>query len=242
VNSPSTAPASASPAPVSSPEGTHPDPVATISMPSGNKLEFYDFGESVLVAETGEATSAPQLSKYSELIRANRMVELVEALRPDVPVPDEIYVLQAKHPVGAVRRTTEVARSPEVAHRDGSGGGKPRSGGIQPDNACSNNCCDPTWTHDTLCAVAFEGFANSWYLFDYGWSYADYYGQFWSGTACAGIGDSRYTVNCNGNGGTWTVTPGNYMGYGWFNYDTWCDGSVNTSTNQDLHTFCGASD
>ena len=127
-----------------------------------------------------------------------------------------------------------------------SGGG--RSSGLQPfdEQGCSNGCCDPTWLQANICQP-INGADYSWYLFNYGWSFENSTSiHFWTGYACAAVGTSTYTVSdSDGGGGTWSVGEGTYR---WFHHDTICEflqcafnitGSVNSSSDPHLHTFCG---
>ena len=253
----------------------HPEADVTIPLASEKRLEFYDTQSGVLVVESGPATDAPVAPKYSDLLHSGRYVDLVSALRPDLPTPDSLVKLQAKYParstdIEATSQRQPPPRKPDsvrVAPTDAggsspfsSGGGKPS--GPHPDTSCNNNCCSAAWTLQTLCTampaddydINLQASQYYWYLFDYGWSYSNDpdFNWYYIGAVCAAEGNSSWTVSINsvywGNyGGTWTVPQGYYSLYNFVDGSCgkdFCAGasattSVNSESNQELHTYCG---
>ena len=227
---------------------SHPAAAVTVTLKTGQQVEFYDYPEGVLVMESGQATRSTEavLTTYRALIKGRRYAELFSALRPDLQVPDRILELQQK--VGGPSDSVVGAFAPEEARPDVSG---PTSGGSpwRAPDACSNICCDETWLNNNICYNYNNGgYPYSWFLVDYGWSYADNNSvSYYSGTACAGIGTSTFVVTVGtGSGGTWTVGAGYYRTYWW---EDGCGpfgcshsevySSVNTESDQHLHSYCG---
>jgi hypothetical protein len=228
-------------------EETHPAPAVTVTLESGQIVEFYDYPDGVLIMERGKATPStrpvlPQLAPLDDL------VDIWSTLRPDLPVPSRLLELQDK-----VATTDRPAR--RTAHEAQSRPAGPTSGGergIMPANACMNICCDGNWLQNNLCAPGNTQGNYSWYFLDYGSSYANtpqtYY--VW-GAACAGRGISSFSVTTGtGSGGTWSVEPGYYTWYQWkagcyfLNCParTWINTSVNSPSSQHLHSYCGVFD
>jgi hypothetical protein len=228
----------------------HPDPVASITVGNGKTVEFFDLGAGgVLVMESGKAEGDAVLQRtpgIQEMLDANRFADVFAALRPDLPVPDSLRELAARpRPQGA----GSLAVAPSVAR---SGGGAPleevtaeetgRVARPMTDN-CGNGCCNYSWLTSNICPTD-----DDWFYMDYGWSWHNAGGaQHWGSTACAARGQSQLTVTVQANdgqhGGSWSVPQGNYnhayWNGGFLNYAS-ITSTVNSSSNQHDHTYCGA--
>ena len=244
-------------------------PTVSIALQNGNTVDIYNFHKAALVLERGEAYTAPRVPALAGSMRADRLVELFHSLRPDLPVPAGLVDLQrelttARGPAPtqeAARKLTAEAQALSqaalVAPGGVSGGGQvahTRDGiGVQTNSliGCNNGCCDTDWTRNTLCSdyTAKFGWDYTWYLFNYGWSYANsssnwYYG----GTMCSATGTSTFRVSVgDGDGGTWSVLQQHYLLWWWaagtdywgnFNMEP-VSSSVNSSTDSHLHMYCG---
>lgn len=224
----------------------HPDPVVRIDLENGNTLEVYDFGTEALVMERG-ASPEPVATRIQGL----SLVEMYRTVRPGLPVPASLTELQER--TGGTIGSHEHA--PSASHTPTSIGGElfasaelrsPTAPRTESPIGCNNICCDPVWLKANICNVT--GYDYTWYLFNYGWSYENdgsisrYYGA-----ACSASGTSQFNVSVNGSGGDWSVPQGTYVWYSWvagcylFNCpaNESQSSSVNSQSNQHLHTYCG---
>jgi hypothetical protein len=97
----------------SSPRGTQPEsgaavpsedhsaPLVTVAVGPDQTVEFYDFKTFALMAERGPAGNAPSvLSAVSKAVNpsfaAGHLVDQFRALRPDLPVPQELIDLDVR--------------------------------------------------------------------------------------------------------------------------------------------------
>jgi hypothetical protein len=232
---------------------TTPTPAASLQLPNGNTVEFYRIAGRVLVSEDGAAYTPPVLTPS---LMKSRLPDLWTALAPGLPVPQALNDLQAMldSPV------------PPPDFKPGTTQGPPgfSSGGMSADLAqpgtsdeglraspvgCNNGCCDYDWLSSTFfeCSNSVAEPVN-WFLFNYGWSYADDTGVSDVWTMVCAAEQSSQTININGYGGTWTVDEAHYKEFHYLNcLWPWCTGqtltsSVNSSTNPHLHTYCGVLD
>ena len=233
----------------------HPAPVDHLEMSNGHVVEIFDLN-GVLVTELGEAGTAPLGQVDRVLISQNRLVDLALSIRPDRPVPAALYALQARITINAggpiAPTTLQDAADPNSV--SGSLPVESTKSGVQPDTlvGCSNGCCDPVWTAQTLCNFnLIFGNDYTWYLFNVGSSWENSSSaHVWTGTVCAATGASTYSVSVNNgqNGGVWTVPQGFYMNFNWgasCNGWPFCNGasvtsSVNSPSNPHTQMYCGA--
>lgn len=239
----------------------HPPAAVTIELENGNVVEIYDFADVPLVVESGVAGVTPALPELKHLVKQNRLVELFSALRPDLRVPSKVATLERAFAEKArlhsddppqIREELRAADQGMAASRDGAGLTAPDVGGqrfgegpgLQTKQliGCNNGCCDPVWTAQEPCAHG-NPVDYSWFLFNYGWSYANGSGALIVDTAtCAAIGTSTFTVSISdGSGGTWSVLEAHYKTFWWgaWFYNRSYSSTVNTASNQHLHTHCG---
>jgi hypothetical protein len=213
-----------------------PVPIASLTLKNGNVVEFYDFGSSALISESGAAYSAPMLSFREQ---KNDLVLIWESLAPQTPVPAALTSLQ-----------TRLASLPQRASVSaGTLGPKlvPNVGGLPsvvPDSpvGCSNGCCDYQWLSTfEECRGTYLDF--KWFLYNYGYTWANYNAIiFYEGLVCSAQGTSTWTVNIGGNGGVWGVPEATWRSWGWMSPDLTVKNlrsTVNTSANMHLHTYCG---
>jgi hypothetical protein len=240
---------------------SHPEPLVSFRVGRDEEdktIEFYKFSTGVLAMETGKADRAlplPVLPQFRQQLKAKQFAEIVHILRPEVQVPDGLGV----RPLAGSGATAQSAGSgtaaldgrpanlpPAPAHSAGATNGTGQSGGGQPRIIpfdCGNGCCDYDWLLNGLCP---SGGDDSWFQFDYGYSYADStYVNALDAYACAATGTSQFNVSVEGGGGSWSVQQGYYRYYDWEYDGLWGYNSfesVNDSNNQALHTACGVVD
>ena len=217
-------------------EGTHPAPVASVEV-GGKTISVYEGKEGVLITELGKADGSaallPKSPRLLELVSAGRLVDLFGVLRPDLAVPSVLVELEARHPAATADGEpggTSTRFSPEVGD---TGGGAPWRG----DSWCGNVCCDYNWLTSNICVN------DTWMYFEYGWSYRNSYSfGHWYGAACAITGNSQYTLSGKIDG-SWTVPQGYYQWEAWngINWGTAMYATVNSSSDQHNHSFCGNS-
>jgi|GEM_PF-6720274 len=232
-----------------------PKPVASIDLKEGHAVEFYDFGEDVLISESGKAGSSHYFNaenQPSTLIKNGVAPEEVltqvwKSVSPSTAVPRALLDIQARWKSAPPR--TNTLKPLEISHE---ASGSPMGQSVESPQAlekaaapvgCNNGCCDFQWLSGfSQCG---SGFDYHWFLYNYGWSYAnsgsvDYY----SGMACSAVGTSTYKVTMgDGSGGTWSVPQATYRTF-WWSSGFWginksLSSSVNSSGNQHLHTYCG---
>ena len=119
-------PTSASPirAEMSNDPSATPTPVATIVLPNGNNLEFYDFGSAVMISESGLAGTAPGVSATNsprvlekQAAIDDRLAAIWRGLAKDKPVPKALLDIQArwKNPALRPQPISKPAISQEVS-------------------------------------------------------------------------------------------------------------------------------
>jgi hypothetical protein len=230
-------------------------PIAAVDLKDGHAVEFYDFGEDVLISETGKAGTSHYFTadnQPSALIKNGVAPDQVlsqvwSAISPGSAVPKPLLDIQARWK--AAPPPTNAARTPDFSHEaSGTPFGQsleipqPLAKAAAP-VGCNNGCCDFQWLSTfSQCGSNFD---YHWFLYNYGWSYAnsgdvDYY----SGMACSASGTSTFKVNMSdGTGGTWSVPQATYRTFYWssgfWGFNRTLTSSVNTSSNQHLHTYCG---
>lgn len=210
--------------------------VASLTLTSGQVLDFYDFGTTALIVETGAAYMSPVLNS-KDSIPPDQIVNIWTRLAPGIPVPAALETLQ--------HRLTSLPMDPSAPHvvpsfhTDGKKIETFGNATLSAPVGCSNGCCDFSWL-STLVECQ-GGYLYSWFLYNYGWSYANGSNiALYNGLVCAAQGTSTYTVQIAGSGGTWSVPQATYR---WFH---WTSGSrrsmsstVNSASATHLHTYCG---
>jgi hypothetical protein len=216
--------------------------IASLKLKSGHVLEFYDFGQAVLITEAGAAYTSPALNSAGST-SADQLTDIWTRLAPEVPVPAALQDLQ--------RRLTSLpadSSESEIAPSSNSGGARIASLGTARPSAqvgCNNGCCDATWLL-TLGECQGTGWDFSWFLYNYGWSSANStHIGFYDGLVCSAQGTSTYSVDIGGSGGTWSVPEATYRWFRWWELSPFGWGarnsssSVNSPSDQHLHTYCG---
>jgi hypothetical protein len=222
------------------PRSEHRAPSVTMDFGNGTTIELYDYPKGVLVGESGKA-GEPTVLRHQPaiqaLLRANRFVEAFAALQPNQAMPAALLDLQARHPEVTTGLSTasaakgSVAPPPRAAGASAGGGG-----GLTPDT-CSNDCCNATWLEDNIC----DG-VTGWFDYDYGWSYenVDSIVNVYA-AACAVSGTSEFSIDVDGDGGSWPVAAGYYQYFSWYStlFPWDMTSNVNTEADQHEHTYCG---
>ena len=213
--------------------------VGSLKLDSGQVIDFYDYSDSALIVESGEAYMTPALPDRESVPR-DGLVSVWTRLAPQTPVPTALADLQS--------RLASASASPEAAAAAAApslviGGAKPPISGSAIPNApvgCNNGCCDFNWL-STLTECQ-GNYSFSWFLFNYGWSFANSSNDaLYQGLVCSAVGTSTFTVSVGGSGGTWSVPQATYRWFHWTAgvFRQSMTSSVNSSTNQHLHTYCG---
>jgi len=230
-----------------------PTPIAKIDLKDDHAIEFYDFGEDVLVSESGKAGTSHALNAENQpaaLLKSGVaphevLARVWSSVSPGTPVPQALLDIQARWkaspPKGNSIKTLERSHAASgLPFGQSLQGSQPLAKAAAPDG-CNNGCCDYQWLNTlSQCSNSYD---MDWFLFKYGWSYAnngdvDYY----TGMVCSAIGTSTFKVSISsGHGGTWSVPEATYRTY-WWSAGTWnksMTSSVNSSTNSHMHTYCG---
>jgi hypothetical protein len=235
----------------SSPDAT-PKPAATLDLPSGNTLEFYDFQSGALVVESGKAGVKAYLGSESPaetLAKRSadpglQLAALWNSASAGAPLPKALSLMQERW------KNPPAGKSVRPAAPTLGAAGQPFTLPQAPKATlakaaapvgCNNGCCDYEWLA-TLGQCQGADWPISWFLFNYGYSYSNYEDtEYVNGLVCAANGNSSWKMSVGGSGGTWTVTPAHYKTWrwlaGWFDEDM--RSSVNSSASQALHTYCG---
>lgn len=229
-----------------------PKPVADITMPNGNKVEFYDFGHGVLVSETGVAGTTPAMDNgdaaaalEKNIAGSEKLAAVWRSVAPNEAVPASLQAIQkrwANQPAHTLS-TSKPTITPEfsgIPMGPALGASIPLGKTAAP-VGCNNGCCDEAWLKTlSYCKLHYD---YSWFLYNYGYSYMNASGiDNYKGLVCSAAGTSTYKVNVSdGHGGTWNVAQATYRTFSWVAgiWDRNVTSSVNTSGNQHLHTYCG---
>lgn len=223
-------------------------PVATLTLGTGQKLEFFDAGKGALVSESGPAGLAPVWNRPGR-IEVRQLLDIWGAASPaGLPAPGALRNLQARlmrqealRP--AVSNLTASNLAATETPFDESPVGLP-DGTFAAPQGCSNGCCDFDWL-STFLECQGAGRADfSWFHFKAGTSFGKGDDAFhFRAMACAAQGDSTWRVHIqSGGGGTWTIPEGHYRTIG-ATGGLFDDPNVGSYVNQNLpphmHSHCG---
>lgn len=233
-------------------QNSTPTPIAKIDLKDDHAIEFYDFGDDVLISESGKAGTPLSLNAENQpaaLIKSGVATHEVlsrvwNSISPSTAVPKSLLDIQARwkaSPPQARPQLLEFSRNAAgLPFGQSLNGSQPLAKAAAP-VGCNNGCCDAQWLNTlSQCSNSYD---FDWFLYNYGYSYAnsgdvDYY----TGMVCSAAGTSTYKVSISsGSGGTWSVPQATYRTY-WWSAGTWnksMTSSVNSSGNQHLHTYCG---
>ena len=216
-----------------------PVPVASLTLDNGNQVEFYDFQEGALVSEFGPAGSTSPAFKGEK--SPDQLVEVWKSLAKAKPVPKAISDLQAR--LVLQKNTSPVPRdlSPPVSFEDGEQVA-PAAMAKQAAPVCNNACCDYAWLSAQRQCQPYNFF--QWFHYNYGWSTINRnYINYVDALACAASGPSAFTITAGKGGGSWTIPQGYYRTFEWFLWSPKFNlaSSVNSPSNQALHSYCGRS-
>lgn len=246
-----------------------PPPIASIALENGNVVEFYDFGSGVLMSETGKAYSPPATEGIPREKRRN-VIDIWEHLAPNQPVPASLVAARTSseriapssseltvaapgvQPIQSGPSTNPIPTASTKSHAGSTDGAEFEGQGDSP-GSCGNGCCDATWLHNSF--YACNSGEWNWFLFDYGWSWADtgsdvYLGYF---MACAATGWSYYQIHIYNEGWwDWWVPQQTYRTFQWIADMYFCipeitcyddqriTAAVNINQQHNRHTQCGA--
>jgi hypothetical protein len=231
-------------------------PVAQITLSNDHSIEFYDFGQDALIAEVGKAGSEQFFKEGNQprdllkngVARTELLSQVWKSISPATAVPQSLLDIQArwKGAAPAQPSPSQIEIKPFEASGLSLGQSRETSSPLQKAAApqgCNNGCCDYQWLATfNECKLIHD---YNWFLYNYGWSYAnsgdvDYY----EGMACSASGTSTFKLSMSdGTGGTWSVPEATYRRVYWtsgfWGFNRSMTSSVNSSTNQHLHTYCG---
>jgi hypothetical protein len=225
--------------------------VASLRLGNGNEVHFYDFGTTALVTETGAAYTKPALDEPE--IPAGELVNLWRKLAPEQPAPEALIALQNRLVQANIDNPASNARASRSDKPISETGGIPSiSSRIEPAlrtlEGCNNGCCDREWLQ-TLSTCSYTGWSSRWFLFNYGYSYANRGDIFnFRGLVCAATGTSSWSVHVGSYNKNFQVSEATYTTWSWTGGSSiWCGGmcgedmtsTVNTSSARHLHTYCG---
>jgi hypothetical protein len=224
--------------------GSAPVPVASLTLTAGHVIEFYDFGGAALIVESGAAYTSPALNSAGKM-PADQLSSIWTRLAPETPVPTALAALQQRlTSLPADPAAQKLAPASEV---DGAPMVGSRTVLPAAPVGCNNGCCDEEWLY-TLSQCYQANWHYYWFLVNYGWTFAtSTYDVEVGGLVCSAQGTSTFSMNVGGSGGTWSVPEATYRWYHWTaGTDFWggpipkdMSSSVNSETNQHLHTYCG---
>jgi hypothetical protein len=164
---------------------------------------------------------------------------------------------------------TSSERLASLVHPQQTGGGEPFSGPAQldyqyapsispeqpiPNTWCGNGCCSDSWTSNLCEQNNYWDSPDTWFYPQYGWStYSTSGTHEWDSMICTIQGTSSWKVQTASNSGQpeiWVGVPQaqwadwDLIGAGTCGNGNFCQAfavtsSVNTSSNQADHTYCG---
>jgi hypothetical protein len=225
----------------------HPDAIATLTLENGNVVEFFDFDTAALVVESGPAHQRPVLT--DENLKNDRLVDTWNQFAHGERAPLALVDLQDR--LATLEPTDPRLLSGEPAY----GGAEfkfPPAAELGPDvqavrDGCDNDCCN--WEALSAVAECQSQSTFNWFAFNYGSTFANSGSdaQNYRGYVCAAVGTSTYRVAIGSAGGVWSVPQATWRKY-WWNAPCafgFCNGktgytSVNTASDQHLHSYCGS--
>ncbi len=245
-----------------------PNSIASLDLPNGNVVRFYVIGSRALVTEEGKAYTPPATNAIPQTMKRNdHLVDTWRMLAPEQPVPDAL--VDAENLItGVPRRTLLEGEPPRPQPEAVPPGAVQQAGPASDDSAhprvqtggehaaatddlygCNNGCCDPNWLYSYF-QECHSG-DGSWFLFNYGWSWAYSGGEVWTfdAMACAAVDWSLYTIYIWGDSTwAWWIPESYYQRFVWYAaYSPWwgwdekeMSTTVNDPNYTRLHTQCGS--
>ena len=221
-------------------------PVLSQALGNGNVLEFFDLGDAALVSESGKAGGTTP-ADHGENHNVDQLLNVWQTALPGRPIPQILHDLQER----LIKHSGFSQAVPDLKITKDFVGGEPftpASGGPGPgaplakqSPICNNGCCDFNWVSRVPQCTDYNYF--HWFLFNYGWSIINRNYLLFAWTyVCSSIGTSYYTLDFMGKGGILPVPEGGYRTFEI--YADWprrynMTSSVNSESNQHMHTYCG---
>jgi hypothetical protein len=238
------------PAPIAVP--STPTSIASLALPNGNTVEFYNVGGFPLISELGAAYTAPA---FESGVTKRRLPDIWRALAPSVPVPEALNKLQAIMD-SPVPPPDAIPNPPAgMSYLRGEQPPSPQPNGsdlMAAPVGCNNGCCDYDWLSTftecdggIVCPDDGGGPDYTWFQYNDVWS-TDHSTNInvVSAFVCAAE-NSTWSISVNGSGGTWSIPAAHYRRFLWQGCDFfWCGQSMTSSVNSPsataLHTHCGS--
>jgi hypothetical protein len=214
--------------------------VATHKFENGSILSIYSVDDGVLVTEEGLEQNGPLIEK--PLSSLDSLQTLWRQLVPEEAVPEALVEIDRKIQASNQEDVrSEQAENTEVGDPD-KPMVAPAAVGPAP---CGNGCCNYEYLRATFSECNPEDTPNvAWFYLNYPFSSADYNSLSQvSGMACAAVGTSQIVVHIGSYDWDVSVPEATYFRWWWHRgFDASprdLRSSVNSSTNQHLHTYCG---
>lgn len=222
---------------------------ASFSLSTGQKVEFYDLGDTALVSETGLA-GLPRVLNMPREISPDKLVDLWNEAAKGAPAPARLVSLQNRLIKISRRPGTALGAKLPVSTFDATGpqfdetpAGVP-AGTLAAPDGCNNGCCDFAWLSTFIECGAHGGLDLDWFFFKRfstkGWGDDAFH---FRAMACAATGTSHWRVHIQGGRDKhWDIAQGfyRYVGSTGGIFDDPNVGSyVNEKAPFNMHTHCG---
>jgi hypothetical protein len=221
--------------------------VATFSLATGQKVEFYDLGGDAMISETGPA-GLPRVLDVPREISPDKLIDIWNSVAKGVPAPRRLVDLQTKLMRAPRRPARTLGAKAPVTTFDGTGPEFDLTPTAIPEGTlaaaptCNNSCCDYKWlTGNIECSGTL----------DFSWIYFKRYSTwgrgddafFFRALACAATGPSHWRVHREGGPDKhWDIAEGWYRWYG-STGGTFNDPNVGSYVNEkapfNMHSHCG---
>lgn len=229
-----------------------PKPFASIAMPNGNEVEFYDFESSTLIVESGVAGTPPVMTKDFKKSLENtsfaspgdRLFAVWNKLAPTSPIPEGLKAFHQRwkdRPANAATRvrprvSLELSGPSVLGSREISG---PMAKKAAP-QGCNNGCCDFEWL--STFGECQPDWDVNWFFFNAKASKANVPDvERMVSMVCAATGTSQWSFHIGDSKANWSVAQQHFKTFswsaGWFDQDL--SSSVNSAAAPRLHTYCG---
>jgi hypothetical protein len=231
---------------------TAPQPIASLALPNGNQVEFYDFESSTLIVESGAAGVPSGLPKdINESFReknfaspGDRLFAVWNQLAPAAPIPEGLKAFHLRwkdRPADALTRVRPRV-SLDISGPNLLGPGElnaPMAKQAAPDG-CNNGCCDFAWL--STFGECHADWNVNWFFFNSKANVANVPDvEQMVSMVCAATGTSRWNFHIGDSKASWNIAQANYRKFswsaGWFDQDL--SSSVNSLAAPRLHTHCG---
>jgi hypothetical protein len=196
--------------------------VASLQLENGNRLEFYDFGDGVLVGESGDAYARPLFEYAGE--GPEELTAIWTKFARGQAVPRDLIALQERLLRGAASvpmpgDSASGAATPAALPDDpGDHDWAPSEGASIDKSNCRNGCCNRDWllSEFSLCHTEHRFADRQWFAFDQPSPQVSANDVFqFQGLVCAANSSATWDVTIGGRLRRFSIPQGHFQGFSW---------------------------